>query len=173
MHHQQFISTSSAHHQCITSASSAHHQCIISASQDQTRPHQTRSYQTRPSRGPNSKTCVLVRVAVSSIKCLLIGFSCPSPWMSQKAKIIQFQKSNEMWESGIQLNYTVSSYFFRSETLSGNSWVAPCVHCAIQQLRVLWTLESPKEPIEVHMRQHLCISQTLPAGSLCAPHVKI
>ena len=32
MHHQRFISASSAHYQCIISASSAHHQCIISPS---------------------------------------------------------------------------------------------------------------------------------------------
>ena len=68
-HHRHIISASPVHHQRIISASSAHHQCIISASQDHTRPDQIRSYQTRPdqrrlpSRGPNSKTCVLVASA--------------------------------------------------------------------------------------------------------------
>ena len=58
VHHQRIISPSPVHHQRIISASSAHHQRIISASSahHQTRPGQ-RTLQTR---GPNSRTCVLV-----------------------------------------------------------------------------------------------------------------
>ena len=48
------------HHQCIISASSVHHKCIISASSAH---HQTRPGQRRlQSRGPNSRTCVLVEL---------------------------------------------------------------------------------------------------------------
>ena len=112
MHHQQFISTSSAHHQHIISASpvhhqriisasSAHHQCIISASQDHTRPDQIRSDQIRleqrrlPSRGPNSKTCVLVNLGI-----IQWTFTCDHYWSSRHPvtvplKIIQHKLAPE------------------------------------------------------------------------------
>ena len=64
LHHQRIISKSLVQHQCIISASSANHQCTISASSvhhQRTRPDQTRPGQKRlQSRGPDSRTCVLV-----------------------------------------------------------------------------------------------------------------
>ena len=66
--HQGNIKASSGQRQGIISASSVHTQRIISASSahNKARPDHTRPVQTRPdqrslpSRGPNSKTCVLV-----------------------------------------------------------------------------------------------------------------
>ena len=96
-----------------------HHQFIVSADQtrpDQTRPDQTRTDQIRPdqrrlpSRGPNSKTCVLVFTAFFAGACLnfFLSFLCNasliyqaryiliSPWSPSCATFVTFCHKNHL-----------------------------------------------------------------------------